>query len=404
MKYMGTPVKNKDILDNRKNILVPYFVLFSISIILSWKLFRLAYPSQLLWNIHNYSVIILSFISIGLSFKHNLYLKKSRTAVLVTFFILLSIFRLAFFPQADSFYLASSVFCLYFLMIMVFINSSIESGFRCFEVLLILLLFYSAVDYFDANSNLINFFSYEIPSFMEGAMNPLGHQSQFLFSGSIADGFIIRSVGVAGTNYASSALVAATSIYFFILKKRWLFFFSFLLLILWGVGSSLLVAILSILYIKRKSNISFVFIILGVVSSLMVISSRGWGLDVYFNVTNHFGWLDFLIASILGEGKSISSIHTEFRILGLIFSLGFFGVLLLCTMILNYARYSKYMRLSANYNNFNAGLGFILVLFLSTFHYNTFFVFPNIFFFVMLLAFSTIGFMKLNEHKKKSMI
>ena len=133
----------------------------------------------------------------------------------------------------------------------------------------------------------------------------------------------------------------------------------------------------------------------------MIISSRGWDSDVYLNVTNHFGWFDFFIASILGEGKSISSIHTEFRIVGLIFSLGFFGVLLVCIMILNYARYSKYMRLSANYNHFNAGLGFILVLFLSTFHYNTFFVFPNIFFFVMLLAFSTIGFMQLNEDKKK---
>ena len=398
---MLTLAKNINISDSHKKNWASNAALFLLSIILSWKLFRLAYPSQLLWNIHNYTVIVFSIFSIVLSFRHNLYLKRSRTAVLVTFFILLSISRLAFFPQADSFVIASLVFCLYFLMIGILMNSSIETGFRYFEILLILLLIYSAVDYFDANSGLINIFSYEIPSFMQGVMNPLGHQSQFLFTGSIADGFIIRSIGVAGTNYASSALVAATSIYFFILRKRWLFFFSFILLILWGVGSSLLVAILSILYIKRRSNISLFFIILGIVSAYMIISSRGWDSDVYLNVTNHFGWFDFFIASILGEGKSISSIHTEFRIVGLIFSLGFFGVLLVCIMILNYARYSKYMRLSANYNHFNAGLGFMLVLFLSTFHYNTFFVFPNIFFFVMLLAFSTIGFMQLNEDKKK---
>ena len=336
-----------------------------ISIILSWKLFRLAYSSQLLWNIHNYTVIIFSIFSIVLSFRHNLYLKRSRTAVLVTFFILLSISRLAFFPQADSFVIASLVFCLYFLMIGILMNSSIETGFRYFEILLILLLIYSAVDYFDANSGLINIFSYEIPSFMQGVMNPLGSSISVSFFRECCRWFY-NTLNWCGRDTLCFFCFGRSNInLFFYLKKTMAILFSFILLILWGVGSSLLVAILSILYIKRKSNISLLFIILGIISAYVIISSRGWDSDIYLNVTNHFGWFDFLIASILGEGKSISSIHTEFRILGLMFSLGFFGVFLVCIMILNYARYSKYMRLSANYNHFNAGLGFMLVLFIN---------------------------------------
>ena len=178
------------------------------------------------------------------------------------------------------------------------------------KFLLILLLIYNFLDYFDANFELINIFSYEIPSFMSGAMNPLGHRSQSLFSQSMSEGFIIRSVGVAGTNYASSALTAATAIYFFILKRRLLFILSLFLLVIWGVGSSLLAAIAYLLYLKRRSKISIIFIVLGLVSAYFIIINRGWSSDVYLNMTNNFGTFDFLIASILGEGKSVS-IHTQ---------------------------------------------------------------------------------------------
>ena len=117
-------------------------LLFLISIILSWKLFRLAYPIEILWNVHNYLIILFSLISICLSLKENLYLEKSRTAVVVIFFILLSTARLAFYPQADPFFMASFVFCLYFIMVTFIIKHSIELGFKYFEALLILLLIY----------------------------------------------------------------------------------------------------------------------------------------------------------------------------------------------------------------------------------------------------------------------
>ena len=184
------------------------FLLLIISIILSWKLFRLAVPLEIVWNILNYLIILFAFISLSLSIKHNLYLEKSKTAVIVLSFILLTISRLGIFPYPDPFFLASMVFCLYFLMLTIFLKFSLDFGFKCFEILLILLLTYNFLDYFDANSGLINIFSYKLPSFIGETMNPLGHKSQSFFSKSMADGVIVRSVGVSGTNYASSALTA----------------------------------------------------------------------------------------------------------------------------------------------------------------------------------------------------
>ena len=373
------------------------FLLVLVSVALSWKLFRLAYPIEIIWNIHNYLIIFFALISLVLSFKHNLYLERSKTAVIVLFFILLSVSRLGLFPYPDSFFIASMVFCLYFIMLTIFMRFSLDFGFKCFEILLILLLVYNFLDYIDANSEYINIFSYEVPSFMSGVMNPLGHQSQSFFSQSMSDGFIVRSVGVAGTNYASSALTAATAIYFFILKRRLLFILSFFLLLIWGVGSSLLAAIAYILFLKRRSKISIIIVTLGLIFAYLIITNRGWSSDIYLNITNNFGTFDFLIASILGEGKSVSSLHTEFRILGLFFSLGLIGVFLLSIMIINYRNLARYASLN-NYAKFNGGLGFIFVLLIATFHYNSFFVFPNIFLFVMLIVFASIGFMRIPKH------
>ena len=158
-------------------------------------------------------------------------------------------------------------------------------------------------------------------------------------------------------------------------------------------------AIAYLLFLKRRSKISIIFIVLGLISAYFIIINRGWSSDVYLNVTNNFGTFDFLIASILGEGKSVSSIHTEFRILGLFFSLGFIGVLLVSIMIINYRNLARYATIN-NYEKFNAGLGFIVVLLIATFHYNSFFVFPNIFLFVMLIVFASIGFMRASKHNR----
>ena len=167
-----------------------------------------------------------------------------------------------------------------------------------------------------------------------------------------------------------------------------------MLLVIWGVGSSFLAAIAYILWLKRKSKISIVFFAVGLLLAFVIIQNRGWSSAIYLNITNNFGAFDFLMASIIGEGKSVSSLHTEFRILGLFFSLGTIGALLVSLLIVNYQKFARYASLN-NFPNFNAGLGFILVLFIATLHYNTFFVFPNIFLIVMLIALSSIGFMRI---------
>ena len=372
-------------------------LLFLVSIFLSWKLIRLAYPIEILWNVHNYLIIVFAFISICLSLKDNLYLEKSRTAVVVIFFILLSTARLAIYPQADPFLMASFVFCLYFIMLTFFMRNSIELGFRFFEILLILLLIYSAIDYLAANNPITSIFNYDPPSFMGDRMNPMGHKSQSFFTQSIADGFIVRSIGVAGTNYASSALVAASSIYFFILKRQILFTLSLILLILWGVGSSVLALVCAMILLFIRSKWIVAIIPFGIYAIYFLFSARGWDPGILFRVNSEFSAISLLTASLLGEGKSISSLHSEFRVLGLIFSLGLLGLTLIASMVFNYIAFSRYAKLFGDVH-FKAGLFFMVVLFLSTFHYNTFFVFPNIFFFVMLIALSSVGFIKMREN------
>ena len=331
------------------------------------------------------------------SYRKNLYLGQSKTALLVLLFILLSVFRLVYFSTIDPFFIASFVFCLYFIMFSYFVRVSEHLWFKCFETLLILMLLYNAIDYIDANTTLINIFNYDIPAFMEGVMNPIGDPSQAIFSSSQTFGIIVRSIGVSGTNYASSALTAATAIYFLVLKRRVLFYSSLILLLFWGVGSSIVVAIAYILYLKRTSKISMIITIAGIYAVYLIIVNRGFNAEVYLYVINNLDLYDFVAASVLGEGKSVSSIQTEWRIIGLLFSLGMIGVFLIGSMILNYMAYAKYALYQKNDLHFKAGFGFIIVLLLSSVHYNTFFVFPNIFFFVMLITFSSIGYSRLKK-------
>ena len=189
----------------------------------------------------------------------------------------------------------------------------------------------------------MNIFQYEIPSFMEGIMNPLGHQSQTIISSSMSESSIIRSVGVSGTHYASSALTAATAIYFFVLRKKLLFFVSLALLIFWGVGTSLLSLIAYILFLKRKSQY-IPFLLVGLtMAAFWIINNRGFDFDVYFTFINNFSNYDIYLAILFGEGKFTSSMQSELRIISLFFSLGICGFILIFTMISSYYKYSCYI-------------------------------------------------------------
>jgi len=52
---------------NNKVFTSTKFLLVLVSVALSWKLFRLAYPIEILWNMHNYLIIFFAFISLALS-------------------------------------------------------------------------------------------------------------------------------------------------------------------------------------------------------------------------------------------------------------------------------------------------------------------------------------------------
>ena len=383
--------------NNRKLSAVELLVVFVVSIILSWKLFRLVSPSAFFWDVHNYLILIVGIFSLALSIKDNLYLGKSRTPPLVVLFICLSIIRLGYFQTIDAFTLNCLVFCSYFLIIRLLMRTSRDTVFKYFEALIIMMLAYNILDFVDANSEFINVFSYDVPSFMEGRMNPMGHASQPIWSDSMVKGVVIRSIGVAGTNYASSALTAATALYFFVLNRRFLFIVSMILLILWAVGSALAATVIGILLTKIRSIWSIFYAIFAVCCVLLMIQARGWDPSHLFNIINNFGAFDLLAAAFIGEGRAVSSMHSEFRIIGLMFSLGILGSTLVLCMVYNYFKYGQYDKLFGNDNRIKAGFSFISVLVISTAHYNTLFVFPNIFLFVLLIAISSAGFMEIRD-------
>jgi len=324
----------------------------------------------------------------------------SRTSFVVLLFLVLTIFRLGYFGAIDTFTICSLVFGFYFIMLDWLIKNGRQKGFRYFEALITLLFVFNLFDFVDANTNLINIISYEIPAFKEGTLGKLGHSSQFIWSDSMSHGVVIRSIGVAGTNYASSALNAATCVYFFVVKKRLLFFLTFTLLIFWGVGSSLAAAILGIFLTRVRSNWIFLYFPIVIFLVVLLFKSRGFDVDHLMNITNNFGAFDLLAATIVGEGKAISSMQSEWRVIGLFFSLGALGSLFLAIMIYNYFIYSKYEKSCGDDHQFRGGLFFLLVLLISTIHYNTLLVFPNVFFLVGLISLSTAGFVEIRARTR----
>ena len=380
---------------------VGFLMTIIFSVILSWKLLRLIVPIQYFWNMHNYLIILFAILSLVVGLRYSFYLQKSRTSMAVLIFIGLSLVRLGYFQSIDSFTMCSLVFCSYFLMLRILMQIGKDTGFKYFESLIILLLIYNAFDYFDANNDSINVISYVIPAFAEGTLGSLGNANQPIWASSMTDGVIIRSIGVAGTHYASSALVAATAVYFFILKRRFLFLFSIVLVVFWGVGSSLASAIIVIVLSKIRSIWSMFYIIVTCCLVLLMFQNRGFDPDHVFSVKNNFIAFDFLFAAFFGEGKSISSMHSEFRMFGLILSLGIIGSFLSFCMIYNYYSFTKYDKVYGIDSRFKAAFFFLLVLIVSTTHYNTLFVFPNVFFVVALFALSSMGFIEMRDDAQK---
>ena len=162
-------------------------------------------------------------------------------------------------------------------------------------------------------------------------------------------------------------------------------------------------AIAYILFLKRKSKIAIVFVISGIYAVYLIVLYRGFNAETYFYLINTLSWYDFFAAFVLGEGRAVSSMQTEWRIVGMLFSLGIFGSVLIGLMLFNYMADSKYALHKKNDVHFKAGFGFIVVLFLCSFHYNVFFVFPNVFFIVMLIAFSSIGYINIREKNAQVM-
>jgi hypothetical protein len=363
--------------------------LFAISVFLSWRLLRFSDLFFDYWNFYHYILGILYVLS---AFFASRYLLKRRIPIFsfyVILFVIVGLFNKLIFPGLDTFSVAFSTFILYFLLERVLRNVHYLNFFHCFQFVLTVLLFMNFLDFI--NLHFLSQTIFDYAKAVEGiaGIDSVGTKSNQFLPGLIS--FVGRAPGVSGTTYATSALIAASAIFFFLRGSMLTFVLSSILLFLWATGSSFIVFLFVLLILNRKrKTVIFVFFITIILGYIAIIGRGGFSLSPYLVYSLELKSFEFLFALIFGEGRHVSSFATELRIWGMLLSLGLICTFLLAMMMGNYWSFLKRVRHDRSYSSFRAGFWFILTLFLSNWHYQTFFIFPNMALVVALLAFVSL--------------
>lgn len=354
------------------------------AIFLSWRLLRFADQTYILWQFHLYVLGFLLLISLPYLMRY-IYSVSDNMSHYIMAFLLSGLLSQVIFPGIDTFSVAMSTFLLYFLFERKFSKIDAYRFFRGFRLLLFLMLVLNFIDLMNHHFLDHRLFNYERAAEIFRDINLAGYISKPLLPGIID--LHGRPPGVSGTPYATSALIAAIAIYFYIARNSFLFILSVLTLILWATGSSIIIFVMVFLFLNIRKWYSPLIVLLGIAGVIGLIEARGFSSASYFKIIQEFSPLQLLAALIIGEGRHVSSMFSEFRIVGLFFSLGVLGVSFLVAMIMRYWKITKQKQKTMEYMYYRAGFWFILTLLMTNWHYQTVFIFPNIIFVVMLLAF-----------------
>jgi len=368
--------------------LVWRLVILLLSIILCWKLFRVISPSPMFWGLHLYFLSALLLVSFVIMLNNDLYYTASRTSGLISMFIFLALIRAILFDSFyDVFFVAMMTFGLYYLLLRIFYNVSEERFFLGVEFLMFLVLLINFSNIVDVNLLETGLYFYgQMPDYI-GDMNPTMHRAQSFIPIFGLPSTVVRVSGVSGTPYASSALVAAIAIYFYVLNNYKIFYFAVFQMLLFSVVTSLMVLLGVLAYKNRRSPYIIFLGIMFFIFMIYIVDKRGgWLPEQYLIFKLWYSEGQLILASLFGEGKWNPSAHSELRAFDTFFSLGVVGVILFAAILVNYYRFFNGRRLFY-YRNYYAAWLFMVVLMLSSVHYQAFFLYPNIIFVVVFISF-----------------
>lgn len=367
---------------------------YVITFWLSWRLIRNTDFLYQYWYFYVYVLLILILLTIHINltffvnlfhnfFKNNHIKNYQYIFLFISCLMVLFIYHTISNFSLDTFGIASLVFFLFFPFTKFFGKLHPEIFFKIFEKILVLLIFLILLDTFNLFFDL-NIFDYSLIENLREDPNIATintHHSILNLRG--------RGPGVSGTVYASSALVAAASVYFFIIKSYWKIFLAGFTLFIQNTGSVILPLLFISFFLINKKNFIFLFLIC-FIFILFIIEKLGLkGVSIWLpKFVFHGTEFQFASSFLLGEGKHIPSVtFGEIRGLALIFSFGLFGSVLLITIFFIYLKSLKLFFQDKHYLNYKGSLYFIIILLLSSWHYPTFMVFPNIVFVIALIAF-----------------
>ena len=374
--------------------------IFFISIVFSWKLFRLVFSEPIVFWLHVVLIMILFLWSLLVFAKNIDIYRRSQISLAVILFV--SVMPIRWFFSVDSvvdtFTISMLSFSVYFLLYRIFYDLHDLIVFSSIEYLMVLIVVFNVVNYIDANflsSPLFSLKTDKLPYEMTSTGHATGSFVPFLSK------YIVRPSGVSGTDYASSGLLAAISIYFLIVKRKYLFVYSYIILLFWGVATPILALLVSVSIYLRKKWYFILFVLLSIVLGSFIASVRGGvSLSVYLNIGFLGDFFTLFFGFIFGEGKTIGSVVTELRIVNMLFGLGLIGSFLLFFMMYKYYCFVKF-NVSKEYfgDKYLGGGFFIFTLLLSSFHYNSFFIYPNV-----LLVVAFIALVSARIHKQSEFL
>lgn len=365
-----------------------YLVLSLVVGLLAWKLIRGVAPGPATWYVHAVALAGLAVASFLVLLRNDFRLRTfDMSAIILAFSVLVVLRTIVFGNYRDPFTVAGAVFFAHLFLASVFARVSDRSFFRgmafvfgglaAVEILGILdyVLGWGIVDYAGMEA-------------MEGVApieGVYGGQSFILFFLDIEflQRFFGRLSGIAGTPYASSALMAAIAAFGLASGRKLLTVAAVVALLLSSTGSAVLALFMSAAILYRRKPLMWVPLLLAMPFLVWVFGLKGFDeagtiTEIYLPLQVTKPFFHVLTAAVIGEGRHVSALHGELRIFGVMLSLGFGGLICVAMMVDGWLRGVKLPADAESQREYRAAGYFVLTLTFATIHYPTLFIYPNI--------------------------
>lgn len=372
-----------------------YVGLGLIIVILAWKLLRGISPNPLLWYCHVYALLILAAGSGLLLAQNHFRVRTFDMSLAVFIFCSIAVVRIvAFGNYRDPFTVATLAFFGHLVLASLFTKVSdreffhgvsfVFAGLALIEILGIVeytfdwgIVDYAGMERFEGIAPIEG--AYAGRSFI-----------LFFFDFEVLEQFFGRLSGVSGTPYATAGLMSAITA-FGLASRRWLLAaLGVTSLLLSSTGSAVVALYISAALLYRRTFVMYVALFALLPFLFWVFELKGFTLetirDKFLPVSTEAPGFRLLVAAIIGEGQHVGSIETELRIISLMFSLGLVGLLSVPAIFNGWVRGLRLANDAEVRRDYVATAYFVFTLFVSSIHYPTLFIYPNIVIVVVFLA------------------